>query len=416
MVPVAAVEVRVRFHRKEQKRLDVIGQGIAIAIGIGNAVVVLVVAGEDPVWVVVGRAVVAAPRSGTPVGPAVVVVVVLDKAIGDFSPRHRGYVVADQLAGEIRPHREQFAPQFEMGTGPLRGQVVRGVPGGAARSIPPAHALEFPRGAMSGPAVWIAQVLNAASKFSADAGAPSFKIAVNADYGAASPSPGVEADLRRIGQVLDIARGAAQRFEVGQAPARLFLGGLGFGFVQADQLPPIVVAHHGFHFDLFDEILLGQIEKGQNDIVAIGTQFSVRLNGHNKVHQFADVDVAGDVLALQVAAQVKKIGIARALVGVRTPLKLASEPIVETHGRGIAGVNAHQLGRNIRPVLAVDQQAHRGNSSASALVAGGIVGKARNDKTGQNLVPSQIASEGKIALRAIEEIEVDATGSQSQRT
>ena len=263
---------------------------------------------------------------------------------------------------------------------------------------------------MSGPAVWIAQVLNAAGEFSADAGLPSFKVAVNADHGATGPSPGVEADLRRIGQVLNIARSAAQRFEVGQAPARLFLSGLGFGFVQADQLHPIVVAHHGLHFDLLDKRLLRQIEKGQNDIVAIGAQFSVRLNGHNKVHQFAEIDVAGDVLALQVAAQVEKIGIARALVGVRTPLKLASEPIVETHGRGIAGVNAHQLGRNIRPVLAVDQQAHLRNSSASALVGRGIVGKARNDKTGQNLVPAQIAAEGKIALLAVEEIEVDATG------
>ena len=212
---------------------------------------------------------------------------------------------------------------------------------------------------MSGPAVWIAQVLNAAGEFAADASSTSFKVPVNADHGAASPSPGVEADLRRIGQVLDIARGAAQRFEVGQAPARLFLSGLGFGFVQADQFHPVVVAHHGLHFDLLDEILLGQIEKGQNDIVAIGAQFSVRLNGHNKVHQFAEVDVAGDVLALQVAAQIEKIGIARTLVGVRTPLKLAGEPVVEAHGRGIASVNAHQLGRNIRPVLAVDQQAHR---------------------------------------------------------
>ena len=145
---------------------------------------------------------------------------------------------------------------------------------------------------------------------------PLFKVAVNADHSAAGPSPGVEADLRRIGQVLDIARGAAQRFEIGQAPARLFLGGLGFGFVQADQLHPVVVAHHGFHLDLLDKILLSQIEKGQNDIVAIGAQFSVRLNGHNKIHQFAEVDVAGDILALQMSAQVEKIGIARALIGV----------------------------------------------------------------------------------------------------
>ena len=294
--------------------------------GVGDAVVVVVLAGKDAVGVVLGGG----PEDNRPmprpeVGIAVVVVVVLHEA-----------------AAELLLEGERLAAAFDRPPAPARRHVPGPGRGAAALPVPPAQLRRLAQAAEAGPAVGILPMLDAARVLPTDPGPGGFPGAVDPPQGPSRPAAHVQPHPVQVRQVLHVAGGADPGPDPGGladvvaaddpprdqpaagAPEELLLVVAGLRLEEADHVDAVVVAHQGLHLGGAHVGLAAQVVEHEHRLVAVGPQLpGARRQRLHPAQQLRQVHQPAHVLAGEVALQVENVGEAGPLVLVHG----AQEPV-----------------------------------------------------------------------------------------